>query len=89
MYLEIVSPEKTLFNGDVNSVSVPGINGEFEMLNNHAAVVSTLKKGFVKIKSQVIIENASEFEKKGNGYWLPINSGTIEMSSNKIIILVD
>ena len=40
MYLEIVSPEKTLFNGDVNSVSVPGVNGEFEMLNNHAAVVS-------------------------------------------------
>ena len=63
MYLEIVSPEKTLFNGDVNSVSVPGVNGEFEMLNNHAAVVSTLKKGFVKIKSQVIIENVSEFEK--------------------------
>jgi F-type H+-transporting ATPase subunit epsilon len=89
MYLEIVSPEKTLFNGDVNSVSVPGVNGEFEMLNNHAAVVSTLKKGFVKIKGQVKIENVSEFEKKGEGYWLPINSGTIEMSLNKIIILVD
>ena len=66
MYLEIVSPEKTLFNGDVNSVSVPGVNGEFEMLNNHAAVVSTLKKGFVKIKGQVKIENVSEFEKKGD-----------------------
>ena len=89
MYLEIVSPEKTLFNGDVNSVSVPGVNGEFEVLNNHAAVVSTLKKGFVKIKGQVKIENMSEFEKKGDSYLLPINSGTIEMSSNKIIILVD
>ena len=89
MYLEIVSPEKTLFNGDVNSVSVPGVNGEFEMLNNHAAVVSTLKKGFVKIKGQVKIENVSEFEKKGDGYWLRIKSGTIEMSSNKIIVLVD
>ena len=89
MYLEIVSPEKTLFNGDVNSVSVPGVNGEFEMLNNHAAVVSTLKKGFVKIKGQIKIKNVSEFEKKGDCYCLPINSGTIEMSSNKIIILVD
>ena len=49
MYLEIVSPEATLFKGDVDSVSVPGVNGEFEMLNNHAAVVSTLKDGFVKI----------------------------------------
>ena len=54
MYLEIVSPEKTLFNGDVNSVSVPGVNGEFEMLNNHAAVVSTLKKGFVNLERHIL-----------------------------------
>jgi F-type H+-transporting ATPase subunit epsilon len=53
MYLEIVSPEATLFKGDVDSVSVPGVNGEFEMLNNHAAVVSTLKDGFVKIRSAI------------------------------------
>jgi len=50
MYLEIVSPETTLFKGEVDSVSVPGVNGEFEMLNNHAAVVSILKEGFVKIR---------------------------------------
>lgn len=91
MYLEIVSPEKTLFKGDVDSVCVPGVNGEFEMLNNHAAIVSTLKNGFVKIKGELKIkdENISEFEKKGNSYRLSINSGTIEMSSNKIIILAD
>jgi F-type H+-transporting ATPase subunit epsilon len=53
MYLEIVSPEATLFKGDVESVSVPGVNGEFEMLNNHAAVVSTLKDGFIKIRGTV------------------------------------
>jgi len=45
MILEIVSPEATLFSGEVTSVSVPGINGEFQMLNNHAAVVSILQKG--------------------------------------------
>ena len=91
MYLEIVSPEKTLFKGDVDSVCVPGVNGEFEMLNNHAAVVSTLKKGFVKIKGELKTKdkNISEFEKKGDSYWLSINSGTIEMNSNKIIILAD
>ena len=52
MVLEIISPEKIIFTGQVASVAVPGVNGEFEMLNNHAAVVSTLKKGFVKIKGQ-------------------------------------
>jgi F-type H+-transporting ATPase subunit epsilon len=66
MYLEIVSPEATLFKGDVDSVSVPGVNGEFEMLNNHAAVVSTLKDGFVKIRGAVELneETASKFKKK-------------------------
>ena len=38
MFLEIVSPEATLFGQEVTAVSVPGINGEFQMLNNHAAV---------------------------------------------------
>lgn len=91
MYLEIVSPEATLFKGDVDSVSVPGINGEFEMLNNHAAVVSTLKDGFVKIRGAVDLnkETASKFEKKEGRYWLAINSGTIEMNANKIIVLAD
>ena len=91
MYLEIVSPEKTLFKGKVNSVAVPGVDGEFEMLNNHAAVISTLKEGFVKIKGAVTIdeENTSEFQKVDGVYWLPIKSGTIEMSSNKVIVLAD
>ena len=91
MYLEIVSPEATLFKGDVDSVSVPGVNGEFEMLNNHAAVVSTLKDGFVKIRGAVDLneETASKFEKKEGGYCLAINSGTIEMNANKIIVLAD
>ena len=91
MYLEIVSPEATLFKGDVDRVSVPGVNGEFEMLNNHAAVVSTLKDGFVKIRGAVDLneETAAKFEKKEGGYWLAINSGTIEMNANKIIVLAD
>lgn len=48
MRLEIVSPEATLFSGEVTSVSVPGANGEFQMLNNHAPIVSILTKGSVK-----------------------------------------
>ena len=45
MILEIVSPEATLFKGEVTSVAVPGVNGEFQMLNNHAPIVSILKQG--------------------------------------------
>ena len=51
MYLEIVSPEATLFSSEVDSVSVPGVNGEFQMLNNHAPIVSLLREGTVKIKT--------------------------------------
>ena len=91
MYLEIVSPETTLFKGEVDSVSVPGVNGDFEMLNNHAPIVSILKDGFVKISGNISIdkENVSKFEQKDKGFWLAINSGTIEMNANKIIVLAD
>ena len=49
MFLEIISPEKIIYSGEVSSVAVPGVQGEFEMLNNHAAIVSSLKKGYIKI----------------------------------------
>ena len=92
MYLEIVSPEATLFSGEVDSVTVPGVNGEFEMLANHAAIVSILKEGSVKIAGSAIqleeeVEN--KFTKSDKGFWLAINSGTIEMKDNKLIILAD
>ena len=60
MFLEIVSPEATLFNGEVTSVAVPGLNGEFEMLNNHAPIVSVLKSGYVKIKGNVQIKRPNQ-----------------------------
>ena len=93
MIVEIVSPEATLFKGEVTSVAVPGINGEFQMLNNHAPIVSILGKGNVKIVGSNI-KIAKEFVPKFNKqneqtFWLSINSGTIEMNDNKIIVLVD
>ena len=65
MFLEIVSPEATLFSGTVEAVTVPGVNGEFQMLENHAPVVSILQKGNVKIKGSFTIDEAyqSKFEK--------------------------
>jgi F-type H+-transporting ATPase subunit epsilon len=91
MYLEIVTPEATIFKGEVNSVSVPGVNGDFEMLNNHAAIVSILKKGFVKINGELELDDSNKtlFEQKEKGYWFAIDSGAIEMNANKIIILAD
>ncbi|WP_178986164.1 F0F1 ATP synthase subunit epsilon [Winogradskyella helgolandensis] len=91
MYLEIVSPEATLFGGEVTSVTVPGINGEFQMLNNHAPIVSILKEGHVKVEGNIQLEKEVEakFTKSDKGVWLAINSGTLEMKDNKLIILAD
>ena len=91
MHLEIVSPEATLFSGEVISVAVPGVNGEFEMLKDHAPIVSLLKEGHVKIYGDIELEEEVEekFMKKDKGTWLPINSGTIELKDNKVIVLAD
>ncbi|MDT7829161.1 F0F1 ATP synthase subunit epsilon [Pricia sp. S334] len=92
MYLEIVSPEATLFAGEVTSVTVPGVEGEFQMLNDHAAIVSLLQEGDVKLEGNVTIAeaHASKFSKDANGKMvLPITSGTVEMKDNKAIVLAD
>lgn len=93
MILEIVSPEATLFHGDVISVTVPGVNGEFQMLANHAPIVSLLTKGLVKFEgNNPEIDKAylSKFQKISDRiYALPIPSGTIELKDNKVIVLAD
>jgi len=92
MFLEIVTPEATLFKSDVDSVLVPGIDGEFQMLNNHAPIVSLLTKGTIKVYGNFNIdkEYADRFtDGKDKGKWLNVKSGVIEMNDNKIIILID
>lgn len=92
MILEIVTPEATLLNSEVELISVPGINGEFQMLNNHAPIVSLLVEGSVRFKgSNIKIEEEFEnsFTSEKGEYTLPIKSGTIEMKENKVIILAD
>lgn len=97
MHLEVVSPEAVLFSSEVDSIAVPGTNGEFQMLNNHAPIVSTLKEGTVKIH----VHSQSHLELDDlHGKIVPqaddqkvltvdIQSGTIEFKDNKAIILVD
>ena len=92
MHLEIVTPEATLFSGEVNSVAVPGVEGEFQMLNNHAATVSLLGPGTVKVWGDVKLDEdvADKFTQGKDGITrLEITSGTVEMSGNKVIVLAD
>ncbi|MAJ89869.1 MAG: ATP synthase F1 subunit epsilon [Flavobacteriales bacterium] len=77
MKLEIITPEKQLFNGEVSSVRLPGKNGEFEILKNHAPIISTLNKGEIRVISN---DSTKKFE---------INGGVIEMQNNKIIVLAE
>ncbi len=93
MILEIVSPEAKLFSGQVTAVSVPGVDGEFQMLNNHAPIVSLLTEGRIKIVGNNL-QFEPQFEKKfekidNNTYYLPIKSGTLELQDNKINILAN
>jgi len=94
MLLEIVSPEGHLYKGNVSSVTVPGTDGEFQMLNHHANIVSVLTNGTVKIgvsdyKSNADFSDRFSRSDKDQKFLLPIKSGTLEMKDNRIIILVD
>lgn len=93
MRLEIVSPESALFKGEVTAVTLPGVDGSFQLLNQHAPIVSILQRGEIKIaapKFEFTKESESKFRKIDNQtYALAINSGTIEMNHNKCIVLVD
>lgn len=92
MHLEIVSPEATLFSGEVTSVTVPGVNGEFQMLLDHAPMVSLLQKGEVKIAGNIEIEEdfQDRFTRSSDGKTvLKIDSGTLELKNNRIIVLAD
>ena len=77
MKLEIITPDKKLFEGEVSSVTVPGKTGKFQMLNRHAPVISALKKGKIKIKT---LQGIQQFD---------VNGGVVEMQKNKIIVLAE
>lgn len=92
--LEIVSPEGHLFKGNVTSVTVPGAEGEFQMLNHHANIVSILVQGNIKIAVPDFKTNTAFSERftksdKDQKFLLPVTAGTLELKDNRIIILVD
>ncbi len=92
MKVEIVSPEGKLLESEAELVSLPGVNGLFEILNHHAPIVSLLTSGVVRLKGKNIrIDEAlaGKFEQTKDEVRLHINSGTIEMNNNRLIILVE
>jgi F-type H+-transporting ATPase subunit epsilon len=78
LILEIITPSKPFFKGAIKSVTVPGTEGSFQVLVNHAPIISTLETGMVKI----------EFP-DGSRKLYACGGGTIEVADNHILLLAD
>lgn len=78
MHLEMITPDKTLFKGEVDLIQLPGVDGSFEILKNHAPLIAFLKKGNVKV-----------IDPEKNKHFIEINGGVIEVKKNKVIILAE
>lgn len=77
MNLEILTPDKKVFEGEVKSVTVPGTMGSFEILNNHAAIISTLDDGKLIVRTSV-----------QEDVYL-IKGGVVEVLNNKVMVLAE
>lgn len=75
--LKIVSPEKVVFNGEVSSVTVPGLLGSFEILNNHAPIISSLGSGTVS------------YALKDGEHQIEVRGGFVEVKKNEVSLCVE
>ena len=97
MQLEIVTPDKNLFKGEVDYIFCPGSDGSFGILNNHAPIIATLKAGFVKVK--IAEKDAMRFDDEigklvhdntvGQEVLFDIGGGVVEVLNNKVILLAE
>jgi len=78
MLLEIITPDKSIYSGKVKLVQLPGAKGAFEILNNHAPIISILTKGKIKV-----------IEESGNEIYFDVDGGVAENKDNKIIVLAE
>lgn len=78
MKLEIITPAEILFNGEVSLVQLPGVDGLFEVLENHASLVATLQKGRVKITG---VDRRTQY--------VEIRGGAVEVLDNRILVLAE
>jgi len=77
MNIEIVTPDKNIYSGEIKLVKLPGTDGSFEILKNHAALISTLEKGEIKI-----IDTNNDIR------LFDIKDGVVEVLNNKITVLL-
>ena len=93
MNIKILTPEHVIFEGEINSVLIPGKNGDFQIMNNHVAIVSSLVAGKVKLYTSAIADEYSKFftkEKENESVFsFRVKSGVIEFNHNKGIILAE
>lgn len=91
MHLEIVTPEQTLLSQEVDTITLPGSTGEFQLLNHHAPIVSTLSKGKIKLDRGISISGKAKsfFKEDSNKLTFSIEGGVVECKDNKVIVLVD
>jgi F-type H+-transporting ATPase subunit epsilon len=78
MKLEIITPDKKLFEGNVKSAIFPGAEGSFGVMNNHAPMIATLKAG----KVELVEENNTKLE-------FPVKGGVVEVMKNSVIVLAE
>ncbi len=78
MILDILTPERSIFSGEIRLVKVPGVQGSFEVMENHAPIISSLDKGELKI-----------IPKEGKEIFYQIEGGVIEVNNNKAIVLIE
>ncbi|MBR1625791.1 MAG: F0F1 ATP synthase subunit epsilon [Bacteroidales bacterium] len=76
MNVNIITPDSTLFEGEVKDVQLIGLDGHFELLDNHAPIISALAKGDIKL-----------IDTQNKEHIITINGGLLEMSDNKVLIL--
>ena len=77
MHISVLTPDKEIFDGEISSAKVPGVSGQFEILNNHAPIVSALGEGQVRL----VKEN-------GEKITFGIEKGFVEVLKNKVALLV-
>ncbi len=77
MHLEIITPDKKIFEGEVTLATFPGADGSFQVLNNHAPLISLLKDGVL------------EYKAKDTTHQIKITGGVVEVLKNKVVVLAD
>ena len=81
MYLEIITPDEKFFEGEVDSATFPGTDGSFQVLNDHAPMISTLGRGDMKYSRMV--------EKKPQEIIILVEGGVVEVLNNKVSVLAE